>query len=125
MRFAVLLILGLLVVPRLAAAADSSMVTITQSGAACDGRTDDSAAINRWLSGLKGGGLVAVPPGKTCLIAGANLVVPNHARIVIMRGSSGPGTLSGHAGDWLTRADSCWALVARLKCVAALRWIIC
>jgi hypothetical protein len=82
MRFVVLLILGLLVLPRLACAADSSTVMITQSGAACDGKTDDSAAIKRLLDNLKGGGLVAVPPGKTCLIAGANLVVPSHTRII-------------------------------------------
>lgn len=82
MRFAVLVFLGLLVLPRLASPADSSTVLITQSGAVCDGKTDDSAAIRALLNTLKGGGLVAVPAGKECLIAGANLVVPSHTRIV-------------------------------------------
>jgi hypothetical protein len=47
----------------------------------------------------KGGGLVAVPPGKQCLIADVNLVVPNHTRVV---GSGYPfrahGTLANAGG---------------------------
>jgi hypothetical protein len=53
MRFVLPLILGLLILPRLALAADSYSNLITQSGAVCDGKTDDSAAINRWLNTLR------------------------------------------------------------------------
>jgi hypothetical protein len=62
------------------------------SGAAGDGLTDDSEAINAYLATLKDGGLVRLAAGKQYLINGANLVVPPN---VTLQGLSSPQSPAG------------------------------
>lgn len=55
--------------------------SILQSGARCDGSTDDAPAIDAWLAKMHAGGRVQVPPGRFCLIGSADLTVP--ANVII------------------------------------------
>lgn len=62
-------------------------VSMAASGAAGNGTTDDTAAINTFLAGLTNGTTVYLPAGKFYLINSGNLVVPAGIRIV---GSGNP-----------------------------------
>ncbi len=71
------------------------------AGVACDGVTDDTLAINRYLQTLTRGGTVFVPAGRECLIGSANLNVPENVIIAGAGSAMSPLqaiTLSGAAG---------------------------
>ena len=56
------------------------------SGARCDNRTDDTAALQAAIDGCGAGGVVELPPGKTCL--SQTLKLRNGTRLGIPAGSS-------------------------------------
>lgn len=60
-------------------------------GANCDGRTDDTAAINTALATLKTGGLARIAAGHFCLIDSGDLIIPADVRLV---GAGSPKVLS-------------------------------
>jgi hypothetical protein len=77
-----------------ALAADSGSPSLAASGAAGDGRTDDTTAINAFLTKFTRGGLVRVPAGKFYLINSGQLVVPTNVKV---SGSSSPFSSPGAA----------------------------
>jgi hypothetical protein len=71
------------------------------SGIACDGVTDDTSALNRYLETFTKGGTIFVPEGRQCLIASGNLNVPDNVTIVGIGSALSPAraiTLSGVTG---------------------------
>lgn len=70
---------------------DGSGVSFVSLGAACDGVTDDTAAINAALSATPGG-LFTIPANRYCLINSANLSVTPNSRVV---GASSPFPTGG------------------------------
>ena len=97
MRHAVVVVAALSAVTRPALAEDAappaSGSAIVESGAKCDGTTDDTAAINRFLGGFKAGGLVLILAGRHAPIASGDLVVPDNVII------------AGEAAAWQRRSD--------------------
>ena len=55
--------------------------SIIQSGAVCNGSTDDTALINTYLASFINGGSVYVPSNKMCVINSGNLVIPKNVRV--------------------------------------------
>jgi len=83
LAFAVAGILGLsmLTLTGAAQAAPPERAFLSESGAAGNGKTDDTAAVNRYLDGMHDGGVVRVPAGHFYRIRSGNLVVPAGVRI--------------------------------------------
>ncbi len=95
MRHAVIaILLGLAVTFDPIASSAESLPAITQGGARCDGKTDDTASINGFLAGFKAGGSVRIPANRMCLIASGDLVIPPS---VIVSGSGAAGQQRGDA----------------------------
>lgn len=61
---------------------NSGGVTIGRSDARCDGKTDDTLALNGFLSRLRDGTTVYLGAGQFCVLSSGNLVVPPGTRIV-------------------------------------------
>ncbi|HUB10660.1 MAG TPA: glycosyl hydrolase family 28-related protein [Acetobacteraceae bacterium] len=55
--------------------------SLAESGAAGDGKTDDTAAVNKYLASLHNGAVVTVPAGHFYRIASGDLVVPAGIRL--------------------------------------------
>jgi hypothetical protein len=62
----------------IAGAAVGQLVSILNSGAKCDGATDDSTAMQAWLNALPTAGKGMIPAGLTCLMSGI-ITVPSNA----------------------------------------------
>jgi len=107
------------------AVAPGGPATFAASGAAGDGKTDDTAVVNKYLAGLHDGGVVVVPAGRFYRIASGNLVVPVNVTIT---GESSPFGSDGsapaeHAGGFLVAPPHTIVLErgARLENLSILR----
>lgn len=79
---------------------DRDRTSIMRSGAACNGITDDTRRINRFLMGLPAGSTVVIPPERFCLIGSGDLSVPASIAIVgsgnpFPAGTEAPGKPTG------------------------------